>query len=61
MGGTLEIEYSWASLWHALKLKGYGHDISPDLMNSGLHIIVVRGDRLEGGADPRREGAALGD
>jgi gamma-glutamyltranspeptidase/glutathione hydrolase len=61
MGGSLEIEYSWVSLWHALKLKGYGHGISPDLMNSGLHIIVVRGDRLEGGADPRREGAALGD
>jgi gamma-glutamyltranspeptidase/glutathione hydrolase len=61
MGGPAEIEYGWASLWHALKLKRYGHSISPDLMNSGLHIIVVRGDRLEGGADPRREGAALGD
>jgi gamma-glutamyltranspeptidase/glutathione hydrolase len=61
MGGPAEIEYGWASLWHALKLKRYGHSISPDLMNSGLHIIVVRGDRLEGGADPRREGAPLGD
>nr|PZN69889.1 MAG: gamma-glutamyltransferase [Pseudomonadota bacterium] len=28
--------------------------------NSGLHLIVARGDRLEGGADPRREGVALG-
>jgi gamma-glutamyltranspeptidase/glutathione hydrolase len=61
MGGPAEIEYGWASLWYALKLKGYGHGIRPDLMNSGLHIIVVRGGRLEGGADPRREGAALGD
>lgn len=26
--------------------------------NSGLHVIVVRDDRLEGGADPRREGVA---
>jgi gamma-glutamyltranspeptidase/glutathione hydrolase len=27
--------------------------------NSGLNLIVVRPDRLEGGADPRREGVAL--
>jgi gamma-glutamyltranspeptidase/glutathione hydrolase len=27
--------------------------------NSGLNIIVVRPDRLEGGADPRREGVAV--
>ncbi|MEO9971118.1 MAG: gamma-glutamyltransferase [Hyphomonadaceae bacterium] len=27
--------------------------------NSGLHVIVVREDGLEGGADPRREGVAL--
>jgi gamma-glutamyltranspeptidase/glutathione hydrolase len=61
LGGAFEIEYGWAALWHALELKGYGHEISPDLMNSGLHIIVARGGRLEGGADPRREGVALGD
>ena len=28
--------------------------------NSGLHVIVVREDGLEGGADPRREGVAKG-
>jgi gamma-glutamyltranspeptidase/glutathione hydrolase len=27
--------------------------------NSGLNLIVVRDDRLEGGADPRREGVAI--
>ncbi len=27
--------------------------------NSGLNLIVVRGDRFEGGADPRREGVAI--
>ncbi|RIJ23504.1 gamma-glutamyltransferase [Henriciella barbarensis] len=27
--------------------------------NSGLHVIIVRGNGLEGGADPRREGVAL--
>ena len=28
--------------------------------NSGLHAIAVYEDRLEGGADPRREGLAYG-
>jgi gamma-glutamyltranspeptidase / glutathione hydrolase len=27
--------------------------------NSGLHVIIVREDGLEGGADPRRDGVAL--
>jgi gamma-glutamyltranspeptidase/glutathione hydrolase len=61
MGGAAELEYGWPSLWHALLLKSYGHRINPDLMNSGLHAVVRRGTHLEGGADPRREGAALGD
>jgi gamma-glutamyltranspeptidase/glutathione hydrolase len=30
-------------------------------MNSGVHAIAVTPDGLEGGADPRREGVALGD
>jgi gamma-glutamyltranspeptidase/glutathione hydrolase len=45
-----------------------GHPIADDLRsrgynvqeregeNSGLHVIVVRPDGLEGAADPRREG-----
>jgi gamma-glutamyltranspeptidase/glutathione hydrolase len=61
LGGPVEIEYGWQSVWHALRLKGYGHSVSPDLMSSGLDIIVVRDGRLEGSADPRREGVALGD
>ena len=60
-GQTLELEFGWSAIWKALSLKSYGHKISPDLMNSGLHAIVRRGDTLEGAADPRREGMALGD
>jgi gamma-glutamyltranspeptidase / glutathione hydrolase len=60
-GETLELEIGWSTIWKALALKGYGHDISPGLMNSGVHAVVRRNGRLEGGADPRREGAALGD
>ena len=62
-GGPFEIEIDHRSaLWHALKLRPYGHRIRADYQNSGAHAIVVRqGGRLEGGADPRREGVARGD
>ena len=60
-GDTLELEIGWSTIWKALALKSYGHSISPGLMNSGVHTVVRRNGRLEGGADPRREGAALGD
>jgi gamma-glutamyltranspeptidase/glutathione hydrolase len=62
-GGPFEIEIDQPSaIWHALKMKPYGHRVSADLLTSGTHAIVVRQDgRLEGGADPRREGVARGD
>jgi gamma-glutamyltranspeptidase/glutathione hydrolase len=62
-GGPFEIEIDHASaIWHALKVKPYGHRVSADLLTSGTHAIVVRkGGVLEGGADPRREGIARGD
>jgi gamma-glutamyltranspeptidase/glutathione hydrolase len=60
-GDAVEIEYGWSAIPHAVMLKTYGHDISPDLMNSGLHAVVRRNGILEGAADPRREGVALGD
>jgi gamma-glutamyltranspeptidase/glutathione hydrolase len=62
-GGPFEIEVDHAqAVWHALKVKPYGHRVSADLLTSGTHIILMRKDgTLEGGADPRREGAARGD
>ena len=62
-GGPFEIEIDQPSaIWHALKMKPYGHRVSADLLTSGTHAIVVRQDgTLEGGADPRREGVARGD
>jgi gamma-glutamyltranspeptidase/glutathione hydrolase len=48
-----------AALTARMMLKG--HSVRLGLMNSGSHIIVVREDGLEGGADARREGVALGD
>lgn len=60
-GRAVELEYGWSTIWRALMLKSYGHAISPDLMNSGLHVVARRAEWLEGAADPRREGVALGD
>ncbi len=38
-----------------------GHETRQSDLNSGLHGIAVTADGLRGGADPRREGVALGD
>jgi gamma-glutamyltranspeptidase/glutathione hydrolase len=60
--GPLEIERDLGGALLPLQMKGLGHEVRQDQMTSGTHIIVVRpGRRLEGGADPRREGVALGD
>ena len=60
-GGTLQVETDSSALWPALQMTSYGHTVSTDMMTSGVHTIVRRSGRLEGGADPRREGVALGD
>jgi gamma-glutamyltranspeptidase/glutathione hydrolase len=62
-GSAFEIELDRpGTIWPALVLKGKGHRIAPDVLTSGTHVIVLRGDGLlEGGADPRREGVARGD
>ena len=61
MGEGADIETDWQSIMTGLRLRGYGHAVHADLMNSGLNILAVRGGTLEGASDPRREGAALGD
>jgi gamma-glutamyltranspeptidase/glutathione hydrolase len=60
-GTGFEIELDWPTTWLGLNLKPFGHSIIPALMNSGTHIVMRRGGGLEGAADARREGAALGD
>jgi len=41
-------------------LEALGYEVGVTGLNSGLHAIVI-GDTLQGGADPRREGIAIGD
>lgn len=58
-GGTdLEKGTDAADLKEALEAKG--HKVSVRDLNSGLHGIIRTKDGLEGGADPRRVGRALG-
>jgi gamma-glutamyltranspeptidase/glutathione hydrolase len=49
--------------WDALAegMGKLGHEVERFDFTSGLAIIAVTPDGLEGGADPRREGVALGD
>jgi gamma-glutamyltranspeptidase/glutathione hydrolase len=60
-GSGLEIELDWAAVPLGLTLRPLGHRLVPSLMNSGIHIVMRRDGHLEGAADARREGAALGD
>lgn len=60
-GSGLELEPDWGAVPLALTLKPMGHTIVLALMNSGIHIVMRRDGHLEGAADARREGAALGD
>ena len=43
------------------ELEALGHEVTVRALTSGLHAIAITEDGLLGGADPRREGRALGD
>jgi gamma-glutamyltranspeptidase/glutathione hydrolase len=45
----------------AALLSAMGHEVRRTHMTSGEHVIAVTPEGLEGSADPRREGVALGD
>ncbi len=55
----LEPGAAWDGL--ANSMQALGHAVERLPLTSGMHIIAVSPDGLEGGADPRREGVALGD
>ena len=59
--GPLEVEsgFSGARLGMAMWIRG--HKISPQLMTSGVHLIIARDGHYEGAADPRREGTVRGE
>ncbi|WP_299043925.1 gamma-glutamyltransferase [uncultured Tateyamaria sp.] len=58
--GTYDFEEGTSAADLAPALEALGFEVNIRGLNSGLHAIEI-GDRLQGGADPRREGIALGD
>ena len=59
--GATDLEAGTAAEALAEPLTALGHEVNIRDLNSGLHGIQVTPDGLIGGADPRREGIALGD
>jgi len=57
--GTYDLEVGTDATGLADPLTAIGFETNVRDLNSGLHAISI-GDELEGGADPRREGIALG-
>lgn len=58
--GTLDIEQGTSAEDLKPELERMGFEIKVGDLNSGLHAILINGRQLEGAADPRREGTAIG-
>jgi gamma-glutamyltranspeptidase/glutathione hydrolase len=59
--GPYDLEEGTKAVELADDLKALGYEVNIRELNSGLHGIAFDSDGLTGGADPRREGVALGD
>ena len=58
--GTYDVERGRVGGGLAGALAGMGFEVERRVLNSGLHAISLGAGGLRGGADPRREGVALG-
>lgn len=58
--GTYDVEEGTSAESLVVPLTDMGYEVNARALTSGLHAISI-GDVLRGGADPRREGIALGE
>ena len=59
--GTFDVERGTGAEALAEPLATLGFDVARGAMTSGLHLVEITDDGLRGGADPRREGLAVGE
>ena len=59
--GTFDLEEGTTAADLESGLQALGYETSVRDLNSGLHAIAITEDGLLGGADPRREGIAMGE
>ncbi|WP_413206452.1 gamma-glutamyltransferase [Rhodospirillum sp. A1_3_36] len=59
--GTFDLEEGTPAADLAKPLEAMGYKVSVRDLNSGLHAIALEDGVLKGGADPRREGVAIGE
>ena len=59
--GPFDVEAGTAATALSEPLRALGYEVNETALDSGLHAIVIAPDGLTGGADPRREGVALGE
>ncbi|MCF1504750.1 gamma-glutamyltransferase [Afifella sp. H1R] len=59
--GTFDLEAGTSAEDLQEGLEALGYEVETRDLNSGLHAIAIGEDGLSGGADPRREGVAIGE
>ena len=59
--GTYDLEEGTGAIELQNELEEIGYKVNVRGLNSGLHAIVIDDGKLMGGADPRREGIAIGE
>ena len=59
--GTYDLEEGTSAEALKAPLEALGYQTDVRALNSGLHAIAIDGGTLVGGADPRREGLAIGE
>ena len=59
--GTTDLEEGTPLAALKPALEALGHRVTARALTSGLHGVMATPEGLIGGADPRREGVALGD
>ncbi|MCG9575161.1 gamma-glutamyltransferase [Vibrio tubiashii] len=58
--GTLDVEQGTSAEKFKPQLEEMGFKVNVRDLNSGLHAILLQDNQLQGAADPRREGTAIG-